>query len=63
MCGSQRFYVKDPEDQFEIYEFDLNKGQIDFDPELNESDLPDVVEDTETYCDKCAWHGQLKTLK
>jgi hypothetical protein len=63
LCGSQRFYIKDAEDQFEMYEFDLKEGEIAFDPEVSGSELPDVTDETETYCDKCAWHGKLETLK
>ena len=63
LCGSQSFYVKDPEDQFEVYEFDLNEGEVVFDPDTNEAELPEVVEETETYCNKCAWHDRFETLK
>ena len=63
LCGSQSFYVQDPEDQFEVYEFDLNKGEVIFDPDTNEAELPEVFEETETYCNKCAWHDKFETLK
>ena len=62
-CGAKRFYVKDPEDQYNIFEFDLTEeGAIMFDEE-NSSDQIEVVEETETYCDRCAWHDKFKTLK
>ena len=63
LCGSQRFYVKDPEDEYEIYEFDLNEGEVLFDPETNEEEPPAIVEETETYCNTCAWHDKFKALK
>ena len=63
LCGSQRFYVKDPEDEYEIYEFDLNEGEAVFDPETNEEEVPAIVEETETYCNTCAWHDKFKALK
>ena len=63
LCGSQRFYVKDAEDEFELYEFDLKEGEIAFDSEVSASELPAITDETETYCDKCAWHGKIDTLK
>ena len=63
LCGSQRFYVRDPEDEYEIYEFDLDEGEVVFDPETTEEEVVEIVEETETYCNKCAWHDKFKTLK
>jgi hypothetical protein len=63
LCGSQSFYVKDREDQYETYEFDLTDGEIIFKPECSESEPPDIVGETETYCHRCAWHGKFETLK
>jgi hypothetical protein len=63
LCGSQRFYVRDPEDQYETYEFDLNEGKLIFDPETTETEPPQISAETETYCNKCAWHDRFKTLK
>lgn len=62
-CSSQSFYVKAPQDEYEIYEFDLKGGEILPSPENLETDWPDINGDTETYCSKCSWHGQFKTLK
>ncbi|UCG12666.1 MAG: hypothetical protein JSU72_19675 [Deltaproteobacteria bacterium] len=63
LCGSQSFYVKDAEDEYEIYEFDLKGGEIVFTPEAGTSELPEVGGDTETFCNRCAWHGNLKSLR
>ena len=63
ICGCQRFYVKDPDDEYEMYPFDGKDGQIRFDSEVNESEAPQVIETTETYCDQCAWHGPLQEMK
>ena len=60
LCGCRRFYVKDTEDEFEIYEFTCENGQIVFD-ETNEEPPPDVTDDTHIFCDKCAWNGALNT--
>ena len=63
LCGSQSFYLRDPEDDYEIYEFDLKEGEVIFAPEANEAELPAVVDETETFCNKCAWHDKFKILK
>lgn len=60
-CGSQRFYVKDPEDQYNISEFDLKDGEIVYSD--TEPDLLEITGDTETFCNRCAWHDKFKTLK
>jgi hypothetical protein len=62
ICGSQSFYVKDPEDAFECIEFDLIDGQVRMDPEDGDV-APRVGDNVETYCGRCAWHGKLETLK
>jgi len=36
-CGCQSFYLKDPDDEYETYEFDLEKGEVNFHSEVNES--------------------------
>lgn len=62
-CGTQKFYVKDPEDQFNICEFNLTEDGIEYiDTEDNAEHL-DITEETETYCDRCAWHDKFKSLK
>ena len=61
LCGSKSFYTKDPGDSYEIYEFDLTEGKIVFNSEVDESDLPTVDGETETYCNRCAWHEKFKT--
>ena len=62
LCGSKSFFVKDPDDPYEIYEFDLEEGEINFSSEGEESELPTIEGETETYCNRCAWHDKLKTL-
>jgi len=60
-CGCESFYVKDPDDQFSIFEFDLKEGTIV--PRSTEEETLDVEEETETFCGRCAWHDKFKTLK
>ena len=63
LCGSQSFYVRDPEDDYEIYEFELEEGEVIFDLENSAAEVPEVAEETETYCNKCAWHDKFKSLR
>ena len=63
ICGYQKFYVKDPEDEYEVFPFEVKGGKIHFDSEVHESEAPQINENTETYCDQCAWHGPLQEMK
>lgn len=62
LCGCTEFYVKDPDDEYDIYEFNCKDGDIVFDDAKGENDVPEISDATETYCDKCAWHGKMETL-
>lgn len=63
ICGCEEFYVKDPEDEYEIYEFSCENGEVCFDPEADKENAPDMGAETETYCNRCSWHDKLETLK
>ena len=57
ICKSTRFYVKDPEDEFEIYEFEYHHGGVQFaDPDMLDH-APEIKEDSEIFCQRCSWHG------
>ncbi len=63
-CGSQSFHLRDPQDQYEIYEFDLRHGKAFFIPsEEGNAQPPDITDDTETYCNLCSWHSKFNALK
>lgn len=62
-CGAQQFYVKNPEDQYDLFEFELKDGEIINADHESDSHPIEVDEETETYCDRCAWHGKFKILK
>lgn len=62
ICGCGRFYVKDPEDEFECREFECRGGEICFDPALSGAAAPEIQAQTETFCHKCAWHGAFERL-
>ena len=62
-CGCERFYIKDTDDEYEIYEFSASNGKIEFDKNLEPQNIPEVTHNSETFCEKCAWHGTFETLK
>jgi hypothetical protein len=61
-CGSTGFFVKDPVDQYETYEFHFQDGKMVLNSSKEELDPPQIDCDTETFCQKCTWHGVYKTL-
>jgi hypothetical protein len=63
LCGSDRFYVKNPEDEYETSEFDWKGGRAVVASEEEGSWRPQITETVETYCGNCAWHGKIKELK
>jgi hypothetical protein len=63
LCGCEHFYVKNPEDEYETFEFDLKAKKIVFTDKDAENQCPEITEDTETCCDNCAWHGKRKEIK
>ena len=61
VCGSVKFYVKDPDDEYETYEFEFVDGEIRPGADMNGSELPAIGAGTETFCNQCAWHGKPKS--
>ena len=62
LCSCDTFYVKDPDDEYETYEFVLHDGKVAFGPDVDSESCPEVCHDTETYCEKCSWHGAFNEL-
>jgi hypothetical protein len=62
VCGCEKFFVKNPEDAFETFEFRVADGGVAFDADAAE-DAPEVGPATETFCNKCSWHGKLGEMK
>lgn len=62
-CGCENFYIKDADDEYETYEFSCSTGKVEFDDDLDKQEIPQVTNEIETYCNKCAWHGKFGTLK
>lgn len=63
LCGYQKFFVKAPEDEYETYEFELRDGRPEFGVAAGSSECPEVHDGTETFCERCSWHGKFKELK
>ncbi len=61
LCGSKHFYIKDPDNAYEIYEFEYVDDKIVFQEDTPEA--PGIFEETEIYCTQCAWHGKQRELK
>ncbi len=61
ICGSDRFYVKDPEDEYDTFEFTLVDGNPVFDQGWPDFISPDDRE-FQAYCDTCIWHGKFQEL-
>lgn len=62
ICQSNHFYVKDPEDEFEIYECKCQDGQIQYEDDDAEDDAPKMSDNPEIYCQRCAWHGKIEKM-
>jgi hypothetical protein len=63
VCGSLNFFVKDPDDEYETFEFELKDAKIVYNSEADESNSPEVNSDTEVFCEKCSWHDKFQELK
>ena len=63
VCGCLQFYVKNPDGPYETCEFECRDGEIVFSSDVDDAEKPDIGGDTETFCDKCVWHGEFNELK
>jgi hypothetical protein len=63
LCGCQNFFVKNPDDEFETYEFSVASGDVHFGADAEAAASPEIQETTETFCNKCSWHGKFQDLK
>ena len=62
-CGCRKFYIKDPQDEYEIIEFEYaSGGNILVDESTTQETVPSIDETAEIFCDCCAWHGSLKDV-
>jgi len=62
VCQCDHFYVKDPTDEFEIYEFTLKNGRIQYEDDSAAAKAPDKDETPEIFCQRCTWHGKISKI-
>ena len=62
-CGSQNFFLKDPEDAYETYEFQTSGAEVTFREQDDSLQHFELTDDSETFCSSCAWHGKFQELK
>jgi hypothetical protein len=63
ICKSGEFLVKDPENSFDFWEFDISDGRIRFNDEDGQNDAPEMTDDREVFCRRCSWHGKIETIR
>jgi hypothetical protein len=63
VCQSDAFYIKDPTDAFEVYEFKFQGGRIQFEEDDAKDSAPNMSENPEIYCQRCAWHGKISNVQ
>lgn len=64
ICGCKQFYVKNPDDEYDIYQFECKEGKVCFDTDMeDDSYTPEIGKETETFCNDCAWHDKFDELK
>jgi hypothetical protein len=62
-CQSDAFYVRDPEDEYETFPFEVRGGEIVF-REREAPQAPPALEgETRIFCDRCAWNGKKSDLE
>ena len=62
VCGSLNFFVKDPDDEYETYDFELKGDSVVFN-QAAAAGKPEVEADTEVFCERCSWHDKFQQLK
>ena len=62
LCGCVSFYIKDPDDEYETYEFAWRDGNVEFSDDVDPDACPEIFDDTEVFCDQCSWHGETNGL-
>lgn len=60
VCSSRHFYLKDPDDPYETYAFEVIEEGIQFSDSADAQHAPAIEADTEAYCDTCSWHGKIE---
>ncbi len=51
------------DEEYDVYTFTCNDGDISFEDDIDEDDVPQISDSTDAYCNKCAWHGKIEKSK
>ena len=62
VCGCVKFYAKNPEDEYDTYEFECRDGNISPDTDPDEA-FQKIAENSEIYCNDCTWHDTFGKIK
>ena len=62
-CRRRNFYLKDPDDEFETFEFDFREGEAVFAEKKGTRSSLFLEKDTPIFCNRCAWRGRMEDLK
>ena len=49
ICGQNDFYIKDPDDEYECYDFCIKNGEVCFDEAIASDDLPEVTRGDQSF--------------
>ncbi|MFP4474299.1 MAG: hypothetical protein ACLFOY_02000 [Desulfatibacillaceae bacterium] len=63
VCGCRRFHLPDPEDPYEIYEFEVDGEQARFRCEQEGIPAPALDEEARCSCDQCSWSGPVREIR
>ena len=63
ICRSKQFYIKDPDDKYETYEFEARQGEVIFVNPQEAGNTPEIKGEHEIFCQLCSWHGSLDSVK
>ena len=50
VCGCEYFYVKNPDNPYKYYQFTCKDGETHFSAEVNEDEVPEMTDETQTHC-------------
>jgi hypothetical protein len=62
VCGCIKFYVKNPDDEYDIIEFECRDGDVHAEADMDGASRK-IDENTETFCNACSWHDRFGKIK
>ena len=62
-CQSETFFLRDPDDEYEIFPFELVGDRIVFREREDPKSPPALKEETRIFCNRCAWNGRKTELE